>query len=386
MKKFLLSLVAIVMMTASLNAMYIVGDVLEGGWDPAKGIEMTEVDGGWQWTGLVEANKWFTFATKLVPSGDWAEFNSSYRLNPHTNNLTALAGEYTLTLGGPDMAFTGNGTVASYFIRESNGIYTLTVTVLGDIPDPEEQTWSVVGHFNDWGGTPDFQMTEIRPGIWKATMYDFSGQFKFRANNDWAINFGADGIRKINSDGNYRVRSNGDNFEIPEEIEEVVFELDVNNYLLKVSGIAPKMLALRGSMNDWNFESSYLFQEFDGVYVLNLDEVEAGCQFKIANESWNETYSTEVLDMVSGKQYQLFDAGFRDNMGIGKSYSEVKMLFSLEDGYFCFYGEKVSAVAVAEIEAGNARYFTLQGMEVKNPNAGLFIRVIEGKSEKIIVK
>ncbi|MDE5813310.1 MAG: hypothetical protein K2H72_03400, partial [Muribaculaceae bacterium] len=59
---------------------------------------------------------------------------------------------------------------------------------------------------------------------------------------------------------------------------------------------------------------------------------------------------------------------------------------NLDEGYFCFYGEVGNGVAAAEIAAGKARYFNLQGCEVTNPSNGVYIRIVNGKSEKITVK
>lgn len=389
MKKTLLSLAACAMLASSAHAaMYLVG-APAGSWSPQTGIQMKEVDGGWKWSGTVGADDWFAFATQLLDSDDWDTFNSTYRLNPPTNGTVAADGVYTLELGGKDRAFKGNGTEVTYFIKEVNGNYTLTVTGGGEAPEPEKLTWSVVGEFNGWGEQPDFQMTEIRSGVWKATMYDFSGEFKFRANNSWDVNLGSasDDMLAIDADDVYGVTENGRNFSIPEEVEEVIFELDTNEMTLTVDGLTPSMLALRGSFIDWEFEWSYLFQEVDdGVYMLYLDGVEKDWQFKIADKDWAEEYTTAVLDMTPGEMYDLLPGAGKGNMGVDNDYAEVSMFFNLEDGIFWFYGEVADSVARTEIAEGEARYFNLQGVEVSNPADGIFIRVKNGRSEKISVK
>lgn len=386
MKKTLLSLAACAMLASSADAMYIVGDPA-GAWSPQTGIEMTEFDGGWKWTGTVGADKWFAFATQLLDSDDWDTFNSTCRLNPPSNGTVAGAGEYALELGGADRAFQGNGAPVTYIIKENGGAYTLTVTEQGEVPEPPKEEWGVVGAFNGWGETEDFKMTEIRDGVWKATMYDFSGEFKFRANSDWSVNYGAAEEGLVEADGDFAIAQDGANFNIPEEVEEVIFELDLNNQTLTVDGLTPSMLALRGSFVDWEFEWSYLFQEIDdGVYMLHLDGVEKDWQFKIADKDWAEEYTTGVLDMTAGEMYDLLPGAGKGNMGVDKDYAEVSMFFILEDGIFWFQGEVVNSVARTEIAEGVARYFNLQGVEVSNPAEGIFIRVKNGRSEKISVK
>ena len=70
------------------------------------------------------------------------------------------------------------------------GFYKITV-------DLNEMTWkiepitsiSIIGGFNDWAG--DVEMTyNIEGGYWEATTDAVSGEYKFRANHDWAINWG----------------------------------------------------------------------------------------------------------------------------------------------------------------------------------------------------
>lgn len=387
MKKALLSLAACAMMVASADAMYIVGDPA-GSWSPAKGIEMTEADGGWKWTGNVGSNQWFAFATQLDESGDWNLFNSTYRLNPSENGTVAAFGDFTLELGGADRAFKGCGEAATYIIKEAGGVYTLTVTEpVEDVPEPEKLSWSVVGEFNEWGGQPDFQMTEIRDGVWKATMYDFSGEFKFRANNAWDVNLGFEGEDgTIEADGDYALVQNGRNFSLPEPAEEIIFLLDVNNSVLTVDGLSAPSLMLTGSFNSWSFDSAYSFVEVDDdVYMLELDQLDSAWQFKISDEGWNEFYTTGVSDMTAGEPYPLID---RDgpNMGVDNSYSEVTIILNVDEGYVFFTGEVGDGVAAAEIASGSARYFNLQGVEVQKPSTGLYIRVINGKPEKILVK
>ena len=63
--------------------------------------------------------------------------------------------------------------------------------------DLNEMTWaltpitsiSIIGGFNDWAG--DVDMTyNTKDGCWEVTTDAVSGEYKFRANHDWAINWG----------------------------------------------------------------------------------------------------------------------------------------------------------------------------------------------------
>ncbi|WP_242203153.1 SusE domain-containing protein [Aestuariivivens insulae] len=83
----------------------------------------------------------------------------------------------------------------------SAGIYIATVDMNDNTYTLEQidYVWGLVGGaYNDWGATPDAQFTRdwSRPfdDIWilnDVTLID--GEFKFRANNDWAVNYGDNG-------------------------------------------------------------------------------------------------------------------------------------------------------------------------------------------------
>lgn len=87
------------------------------------------------------------------------------------------------------------------------GFYQVNVNIV-------EMTWnivpitniSIIGGFNDWAG--DVEMTyNAEGGYWECTTSEVTGEYKFRANHDWAINWGGsednleqDGAN-LNSDG-----------------------------------------------------------------------------------------------------------------------------------------------------------------------------------------
>lgn len=369
----------------SIDVWGVVGEFNSWGEEPD--FRMTEVGPG-LWTA--------TFDNLVGKFKFRANENWDFNLGASTSNSSSgyvidADGLYSLVMDGKDFIFNEAVEDVTFELDVYNN--TLKVSGLSGEPVDTDLKWGVVGAFNDWGNTgePDFSMTEIRPGVWKATMYDFSGAFKFRANEKWDFNFGGvslnyDEGNLIDADGVYDIASNGSNFIIPDEVEEVIFELDLNTMTLSVDGLTPTYLALRGNFIDWQFEWSYLFNEVEsGVYMLYLDGVGADWKFKISDQDWTEFYTTGVADMVAGEIYPLIDRDGPD-MGVDREYSEVTMFLNVEDEYFSFYGEVVGSVARTEIESGNARYFNMQGVEVKNPSDGIFIRLVNGKSEKITVK
>jgi hypothetical protein len=86
-------------------------------------------------------------------------------------------------------------------IATTAGIYIVTVDLNDKTYTLEEidNVWGLVGGaYNNWGATPDAQFTRdwSRPfdDIWilrDVTLID--GEYKFRSNNDWAVNYGDNG-------------------------------------------------------------------------------------------------------------------------------------------------------------------------------------------------
>ena len=126
-------------------------------------------------------NEWVT---------DFGDTGLDGTLDGGGDNIPVSAGHYQITLNFND------------------GTYTIEAT----------DVWGVVGSgYNDWGGAgPDFALTQIQPDVYYgdiATLVD--GEVKFRANNDWASDYGdtgADGTIDAGGDniavtaGLYRVR------------------------------------------------------------------------------------------------------------------------------------------------------------------------------------
>ncbi len=86
-------------------------------------------------------------------------------------------------------------------IASTEGIYIVTVDLnnLEYTLEPIDSVWGVVGSgYNDWGATPDGAFTRdwSRPfnDIWIVEGIELlNGEIKFRANNDWGVNYGDNG-------------------------------------------------------------------------------------------------------------------------------------------------------------------------------------------------
>jgi len=114
--------------------------------------------------------------------------NGEFKFKPNSDNwdddLEYVSGDnFSGTLvstGGPNCPDPGAG---FYEIKLDLNTMTYNLTAITSV--------SLIGGFNGWSA--DLEMTyNSTDGCWEVTTSEVSGEFKFRANHDWAINWGGD--------------------------------------------------------------------------------------------------------------------------------------------------------------------------------------------------
>ena len=71
----------------------------------------------------------------------------------------------------------------------------------------------MIGGFNNWGG--DLEMTYNQAeGCWEATTDEVSGEYKFRVNHDWAINWGGSEANLVQDGGNLTIEAGTYKFQL----------------------------------------------------------------------------------------------------------------------------------------------------------------------------
>lgn len=120
------------------------------------------------------------------------EFKYKPNADNWDNDLEYVSGTTTsgtLTdAGGPNCPDPGAG---FYKIDLDAGALNYTLTKIENV--------SIIGGFNDWSG--DVEMTyNAEAGCWEVTTDQVSGEYKFRANHDWGINWGGD-VKGLTQDG-----------------------------------------------------------------------------------------------------------------------------------------------------------------------------------------
>lgn len=169
----------------------LVGDATEFGWDkPDVPLMYDSCSDTWRTDVYLKEGK-----VKIRQNEDWAV------------NYGSDAADGTLQLNGADIAVT-------------QGYYHVTVD-FNNLTYSIEKTnvYGVVGSgYNDWGAAgPDFAFTPdfCNEGLYYAngiTLLD--GMIKFRANQDWAINYGDDGLDGILEAGGADIPSTAGTYDI----------------------------------------------------------------------------------------------------------------------------------------------------------------------------
>jgi hypothetical protein len=93
------------------------------------------------------------------------------------------AGGSALGNGGPNLTLPsgGAGLTGYYRVRASEATMSWSYSKIN--------TWGIIGAFNGWGSSVPLTFNTAT-GVWSITRDMPTGEFKFRANDDWGINFG----------------------------------------------------------------------------------------------------------------------------------------------------------------------------------------------------
>ena len=118
-KYFLWTVMALVLaIMPAQAAIYIVGSGPFGGWDPAHGVEMTDMGNGiYTLTTDINETVWFVFADGLT--SDWNDFNANHRFGPNGNSSQTVSPSVTYTTQKANNNH-------SYMFRDAHGEYTFT--------------------------------------------------------------------------------------------------------------------------------------------------------------------------------------------------------------------------------------------------------------------
>jgi hypothetical protein len=177
--------------------MYLVGGSSYAGWVPEKAIPFVEVSVGK-----------FELYTYLTVVGD------GFKFLPTKGKYDGDWGKSKVEEGSIVQENEDNATVSE------DGLYKIDLDFSNNSYSIQKVNWGIIGSAvpNDWPGPDNDMIYDPIEKVLKATLDIVPGEMKFRANDDWALNFGGDkdnlsygGANIVIAEGgNYTIRLNLD--------------------------------------------------------------------------------------------------------------------------------------------------------------------------------
>ncbi|MER3498766.1 MAG: DUF5116 domain-containing protein [Chitinophagaceae bacterium] len=155
------------------------------GWNPATAPRISSRFSNQQYEGYINIPGG-TLQFKFTSNPDWGHTNYGYASGTVSGNSV------TGTLST-------SGSAGNLFVP-SPGFYRMRANTAALTWDVLKTTWAVIGSAptasNNWSN--DVPMTfNAATGLWTVTTNCVVGEFKFRANSDWGVNFGDDAGDRI---------------------------------------------------------------------------------------------------------------------------------------------------------------------------------------------
>ena len=177
--------------------MYVAGDYQ--GWNPAAAPSIASPNSDGSFEGYINIPSGGSYEFKLTSEPDWNGTNYGD------------GGGGTLSTSG------GNLTVPA------GGYYKINANTTDNTWSAKATTWGMIGSFTGWGS--DIDMTyDDGSKTWSGTVdIAADGEFKFRANHDWGLNYGDTGADGTLNEG-------GDNLKITAGTHKITLDLHNSGY------------------------------------------------------------------------------------------------------------------------------------------------------------
>lgn len=398
MKKFY-AFAAAAMMALAANAqdgapLYATGDGdFEGGtWAPETASEFTYADGNY----VLEVANLSQFKISTV-KGDWPIFNDG-----------ALSCEYGTEPGVAVALEPGDGNIMTpwkgdYTITVAGDLSTVTLTTNTPAPTGPKLIY-VRGDMNGWDAEEAWAFTQKGENLYQFVFGEdqsiVAGEAFKVADADWAtINIGGDGENPLLPDTDCEVFNGGNpaNMTLTEDCNGVlwvILDYDGANYFwysndkeampdwAEENMTPADSWGVVGGFNNWAGDVTMTETEA-GVWTATMDELEGEFKFRM-NGAWDTNYgSSEDGEITGNGDYGVALNGA--NFNIAK-VENVTLTLDLNKGILTVATESLSGVAGVEMNEAPAKYFNLQGVEIANPQDGLYIVVKGKKASKVLVK
>lgn len=190
--------------------------------------------------------------------------------------------DWTLNLGGTPTKLSQGGD--NITVKAGNYKITLNPTSLTYKLEPF--TWGVVGAatLNGWNGPDQPFFYDAATDQWRAIVSLKADEFKFRQNNDWAVNFG------VGTSAN-TLKAGGDNFKAT-TAGTYLITADFNKLTYKIEAYKPWGIVGSATPKGWDGPDVMLSPDFGNegfFYANNVKLVDGEVKFRQDNK-WDNEY------------------------------------------------------------------------------------------------
>ena len=201
-----------------------------------------------------------------------------------------------ITGGGSGNMTIAAGTYDIWFDRTNEKVYIMTPGKSiseaeggqAQTPDTSDQTWHMVGNFNNWNPADDaYKMTaEGDYFVFKNFTAADGCEVKF-APGAWNGDKGGDGTFAVGTAN----PTGGNNIAVTAGTYDVYLAKDLSVYYFMPVGQTPvveQTWHIVGTFNNWNpGDSAYIMEKSGDFYVYKNFTAAAGCELKFAPGAWN---------------------------------------------------------------------------------------------------
>jgi len=208
---------------------------------------------------------------------------------------------------------------------EGKGFVEVTLEADGSVSQSWAcNTWGVIGDATSGGWSDDTKMEyDADTRLWTVITSMTANEFKFRANSDWTINYGGDGVTENG------LARNGANIKVPKESAYII-TLDLTTagkytYAMEETTIeqSSAFMTLPGSYQGWGPEADNVYKvvseardfKYTGAYYFA-----EGTEFKfydsgswigiVGDISWNDSHTKGDFVIGDGANIVITEGGF----------------------------------------------------------------------------
>ena len=364
------------------------GNILGGDW---KDTDLTETDGIWSVTledikgGLFFIHQFDTANEKMgvIIKGESENGNVvPVVFKSDMKAVTANGGQWKIDAG-------------SYTFNFDPSDMTLNVTKVGEEnPEPApESDYYLVGALPGWAPTEDYKFTKGENGEYTFDLEKLTGEFKI-TDGDKEIWYGADKEMAIELDKPYVCSTAADagNLSFSEPVLNAKFTFVPETNTLTITGTLQEVehdyfYTMCGAFTkdgDWK-EYPMTLSDTDrwtltldeGFVVFQIREYDKGVDAEKVNR-----YIKSATDGIVDKS-GTYAATAKDGVDWTSELTG-KCIYTFNPDSSNLTIDGTSGISAIEAEEGEAIYFNLQGQRIDNPDKGIFIRVVNGKTRKVV--